>query len=477
MQLQRGQIVEVVIQNMAFGGDGVAKYQGFTIFVEKGIPGDHLEISLEKISPNFAHAKIIKIITPSNNRIEPKCRYFGICGGCQFQHLDYKKQLEFKQQQVVDSFERIGKIKSPPVLDIIGCEDSYYYRNKMEFSFGYDENMKFTLGMHVPGRRYDIMDLEECFLQSELSVKIVNAIRELVKELGWLPYRYMTNEGFLLSLYVRQAKRTNEVMVNLVTGENLPKNCEGFKKLVEVLVDLQRGNSQKEENLGWSKNLTEVPKIASIYWSKTISKRGSPKYFEETLLYGKKAITEKMILENGDELAFKILPQAFFQVNTRQAEILYSKVLEFTLEKPSELIFDLFCGTGTIGLFLARHAEKVLGVELNESAIKSAMENAKQNNIFNVDFFVGDVSKVLKTVKEKPSLIVVDPPRVGLTEKLIEKINNFGAQRIVYVSCNPATLARDCGWLLEYGYVVKKIQPVDMFPQTYHIENVCLLER
>ena len=373
--------------------------------------------------------------------------------------MPYESQLVFKKQQVIDAFERIGKIYDPPVEDVIGCSEQFYYRNKMEFTFGYDADMRFALGMHLPGRRYDILDLRECHLQSELSVEIVNNIRGFMRDRKWKPFKYSCGKGFTRSLFIREAKRTGEVMINLATSDDMPSDFDrGMKEFVKMLTGVS-------------------DKIVSIYHSKIISKRGQPRQTKETLLHGKKSITEKMALRNGDALEFEILPQSFFQVNTPQAEILYSKVIEFAGNQNHDVIFDLFCGTGTIGLFLAKHADSVVGIEVNEETVKIARENAQRNNIFNIDFFTGDVNKMLDSVRERPSMIIVDPPRAGLTEKIIKQINDFGANHLIYVSCNPSTLARDCDWLREYGFDVKKIQPVDMFPHTYHIENVCLLER
>lgn len=470
MQLKKGQIVELEIQSIAFGGAGLAKYEGLggergglAVFVHGTMPGDKVRAAFTKIKNNFAEASLVELVKPSADRVEARCPYFGVCGGCQLQFMPYSKQLEMKQQHVRDAFERIGGFKDVQILDIIGCEDSFYYRNKMEFSFGHDAAMNFSLGLHMPERKYDILDVKECYLESELSVRILNVVRNFVLEKGWKPYRVTTGEGFLKSLYIREGKRTGEVMINLLTSsDNLP---EGFEGELSGLVKILSGLVQN----GFT--------VTSIYWSQLISRRGQRNRIEEKLLYGKKTLLEKMTLGNGDELVFEILPQAFFQVNTLQAEVLYSQALEFALNRPQKTVFDLFCGTGTIGLFMAKHVDKVLGIELNEDAIRVARVNAETNKVFNIDFYCGDVGKLLHSMKERPSLILVDPPRAGLTEKIISKMNEFGADQIVYVSCNPATLARDCAWFKEYGYEVKKVQPVDMFPHTYHIENVCLLTR
>lgn len=455
--MKKGEIIELEISTLAFGGKGLGKIDGKAVFVDLAVPGDKVRASVTKIKSNYLEAKLVEILVPSAKRVAVKCPYFGVCGGCQFQHLPYEDQLEIKKQHVVDSFERIGEMSNPPVLEILGSADHYYYRNKMEFSFGYDEEMNFALGMHLPGRRYDILDLKECHLQSAESAKIVNTVREWALNSGLKPYRFQTEEGELKALYIRESKRTNERIVNLVTAEKVPEN---FEALLEKL----------------SAAMGEI-EVSSFYWSQVISRRGMPRQTVEHLVCGKKTITEKMILANGDELSFDIHPQAFFQVNTLQAEILYNEVVKLATENPCELVFDLFCGTGTIGLFLAKHCGQVVGVELNKDAVESAILNARRNNIFNIDFFAGDVAKVLSDLKHKPSLIVVDPPRAGLTAKMIKQVSDFGTNKVIYVSCNPATMARDCLLLREFGFKVKKIQPVDMFPQTFHIENVALLER
>jgi len=458
MQLQRGQVVEFDIHALAFGGAGLGKYEGLTVFVDHVMPGDRVKAAFTRLKKQYAEADLIEIVKPSADRIKPCCKYSEVCGGCQLQFMPYEKQLEFKKQHVIDAFERIGKIYSPPVEDVIGCKDQFYYRNKMEFSFGYDAEMNFALGLHLPGRRYDILDLDVCYLQSEFTVVILNAVKKFMIALGWPPFKYSCGQGFLRSLYIREGKRTDEVMVNLCTSDDLPSAIEeGLEAFVEMI-----------NSLG---------KVSSIYWTQVISERGKARKFKEKLLDGKTMLREEMLLENGDSLYFDIPPQAFFQVNTFQGEVLYGEVLKIAGLKEHGTVFDLFCGTGTIGLFLAKHGEKVIGVELNEDAIKVASENARLNNIFNIDFFHGDVAKMLRNLKEQPSLIVVDPPRAGLEPKVINQLNKFNAPEIIYVSCNPSTLARDCGLLAQYGYKVEKIQPVDMFPHSFHIESVTLLKR
>lgn len=455
MQLKKGQIVEIEIDALAFGGEGIGSFEGLRVFVNDTMPGDLVRASFKKIKKKYSQAQLVEIVRESELRIKPRCSYANVCGGCQMQFIPYEKQLEYKWQHVKDCFERLGGFKNIEVKPVIACEQQFYYRNKMEFSFGYDAEMNFTLGMHVPGRRFDILDLDECHLQSEKSVEIVNKVREFMKASGWPPFKYSCGEGFLKHLIIREGKRTDERMVNLRTSDDLPRDFE--EKMLEF-VELLKNEA------------------TSIYWTKDIAVRGQPRKREEKLLYGKEVLTERMEI-GEDVLEFDIHPDAFFQVNTFQAEILYSQVLKYALNREQNMVFDLFCGTGTIGLFLAGHVGNVLGVELNEGAVKVARENAKKNNIFNIDFFVGDVAKVVNNFRAKPSLIVVDPPRAGLTEKLIEKISDFACDQLLYVSCNPGTMARDCQFLSEYGYKIREIHPVDMFPHTYHVECVALLER
>ncbi|MFH1218573.1 MAG: TRAM domain-containing protein, partial [Candidatus Peregrinibacteria bacterium] len=284
MQLKKGQIVELEITKIAFGGAGIGKYEGLTVFVEGVMVGDRVRASFTRIKPKFAEAELVEVVKESKDRVKVKCPHFFKCGGCQLQFMPYKMQLEMKKQHVVDSFERIGKIFDAEIFDVIGCEEEFYYRNKMEFSFGYDANMNFTLGMHVPGRRFDIMDIDQCYLESEFSVAILNKVREVTLGLGWKSFKYSAGEGFLRALYIREGKRTGEVMVNLVCSDDEPEDLKsGLEKLVEELRGLEGGN------------------VTSIYYSKVISRRGIRRQVVESVIYGKKSLSERLILENGDE--------------------------------------------------------------------------------------------------------------------------------------------------------------------------------
>ncbi len=457
MQLKKGQIIELSIKKLAFGGKGIGEYQGRKVFVDSVVPGDTVQASFTRIKPKYAEAKLVEVTDPSSDRIKPRCAHFDTCGGCQIQFLPYEKQLEYKEQHVRDCFQRIGGIENPPVNTIIGAKEPFFYRNKMELSFGYDKEMDFAFGFHIPGRRFDIVDVHECHLQSPQAVKIINSTREIALKHHWQPRMYAENKGFLKNLVIRDGKRTGELMVNLITTPDFPAAFPD--QLSEFTTQMQ--------SLG----------ATSIYWSQKIAQRGTPTRLEEKLLAGKKTLSETMRLQDGSELTFEILPQAFFQPNTHQAEILYSKIVELASIKHHQLIFDLFCGTGTIGLFLAQHSEHVLGIELNPDAIAAAVKNAQSNRIFNIDFYTGSTGKVLENINERPTLVVVDPPRAGLNPNLIKQISDYGTDELIYVSCNPATLARDAQELDQYGFKLQSAQPVDMFPHTYHIENVCLFQR
>jgi len=460
MDLKKGDHIEMQIEDDAFQGAGIGKYQGFVVFVPFTVAGDFVSVEVTKIKKKHCEAKLLSIIKPSSDRVDPMCKYFTVCGGCQLQFVKYQKQLEMKKKYVIDSFKKIGEFENADISDVIPCDESYYYRNKMEFSFGFDVDFNFALGMHLPNRIYDILDLDDCKLQSEVSNTIVNYFRELSNKNRWLPYKFSDNTGFLKNLIVRQSKTTGDILVNLLTSEKIPYNLE--EKLILS-----------------AEKLSKSCGLSSIVWSKVISKRGVPKKIEEKVIFGKNYITEKMRIAPGNdsisEYIFQIPASSFFQVNTLQAQVLYSKILELILDRKNDLVFDLFCGTGTIGMILSKFVSKVVGIEINPDSIKVAKENASLNKISNVDFICGDVFDVLKTYREKPSYVVLDPPRAGLTNKLIEKLLEYNLKEILYVSCNPATLARDCSIFAKSGYTLKKVVPVDMFPHTYHVENIAVL--
>lgn len=467
MDLRKGQIIEVTISDLAFGGAGVGKFTAgdrelrrvsdeahpteLVVFVEKTVPGDRIAAELTKIKSNFAEARLSKIIEPSAERITARCKHFGTCGGCTLQFLSYEDQLKWKEKMVMDALTRIGGFEKPPLLPICGAESPWFYRNKMEFTFSADFSGELHLGFHERKSFSRVFNLEECFLESPLSVEIVLAVQKWAKEKGLTAHNPRTNEGVLKNLVVREGKNTGDVMVNLITnGKNFPEE-HAFAEYMS----------------------STFPQITSLYRTAVTVRKGSRTTVDEFHLAGKKVITETLNVADAS-LHFEIHPQAFFQTNTKQAELLYAKVLEFAEPKAKDHVLDLFCGTGTIGMFFAKLGAHVTGIELNASAIENATTNATKNNLTNIEFLCGDVFDVLSSV-DKGSLIITDPPRAGMAPKSLEKILNLNIPKWIYVSCNPTTLARDLKVAQESGYTLQRVQPVDMFPQTFHVETVALL--
>lgn len=445
MQYKKGEIIEVEIQKIAFGGSGIGHYNNRVVFVPNSVPGDIVKAALTRIKPKFFEAKLAEFIKKSHLRIEPRCPHFNECGGCSFQYLAYEDQLKIKEAQVVETLKHIGEFKNPPVKEIIGNKTAWFYRNKMEFSFSYGEKDEVLLGLHPKGYRYEVFDLKKCYLQTNKTAEIVEKVQKFVQDHNLKPFNYKKGEGLLRSLIVRFGKNTKERMINLVISH---ENFEHKAELKELLKDF----------------------ATSIYITRIIQNKGRRTETVEELIYGKKVLLEKMC-----DLKFEILPQAFFQPNTLQAETLYRTVAELGDITKTDTVFDLFCGTGTISLFLADKAKQVYGADTNESAIHNAVENARLNNISNVKFHAGDAYKAVKEWNIHPDVTVVDPPRSGLSKKLCEKLAKLKTPKIIYVSCNPTTQARDLQILIKHGYKLVTMQPIDMAPQTYHIETVAKL--
>ena len=463
MQLRKGESIEVTIADIAFGGAGVGKMttpegSALVVFIEGTVPGDVVRARLTKIKKQYAEARLDEVVKPSEKRVPARCKHFGVCGGCALQFLSYEEQLKLKEQFVRDALMRIGDIAirrtSNPLLPILGCKSPWFYRNKMEYSFGEDG----TIGLHPKGRFYEVFDLEECFLESESSVKIAHVVEAWGRANHISGFSTRTNSGVLKNLFVREGKNTNEVLVNLVTSEELKRPLlEDFKTTLA----------------------RECPQITSCYMTTVTVKRGFRTVMKEIHLYGKKALHEKLSVDVAGKthtLEFEILPQAFFQPNTLQAQVLYGKAVEVASPTSSDIVYDLFCGTGTIGMFFAQRVKRVYGIELNKSAVENARENAAYNKIKNISFVCGDMDASIFTLPENPTITVVDPPRAGIAKKSLEKLMELAPPKIVYVSCNPSTLARDIKELSGM-YELKSAQPVDLFPQTYHVECVCLLEK
>ncbi len=487
--LKRDDEIRLEITDAAFEGKAVARHEGLVIFVENAVPGDVVIAKLLKIKKSFAEAKVVHIEHLSPLRVEPRCKYFGICGGCKWQNVEYQAQLRFKQQQVVDSFEHIGGFSNLNVLPILGAEEIYFYRGKMEYSFSENQwltekpssidnrklpnknneaellelNSSITnrqspifLGLHVPQRYDKVLDIDECHLQSVISNQILNYTRDFARRNHLDVYDCERNSGYLRFLVVRESKRTQEVMANLVTSENRPDVIKQYaaelKANVEQLTTVVNTINSKKAQIAFGD-------IENIY-------------------FGKGWIHERL----GNH-HFSISANSFFQTNVVQAEKLYNVVKEFGDFKLTDVAFDLYSGTGSIAIFISDIVKEVVGIESVISAIRDAEMNTQSNGITNCLFLLGDLKDRLTkdtlwmSSHSKPDVLIIDPPRNGMHPKVIEEILALEPERIVYVSCNPATQARDVKLLCDEKYQLIKLQPIDMFPHTFHIENVALLQR
>ena len=458
------------MEDYAAEGRSLARVDGKVVFIERAVPGDVVDVRLFKNKKDWAEGFPVHFHSFSEDRVVPFCSHFGVCGGCQWQMLPYEKQLFYKQQQVYDNLHRIGKIPLPEIMPIIGADENKFYRNKLEYTFG---NRKFLLqqeladpsvssdenvaGFHAKGIFDKVVDIETCYLQAEPSNALRLAVKNFAMQNNYSFYDIRNHQGLLRTMQVRICT-TGEVMVNIVFGED---DTEKINRLLDFV-------------------LQQFPSVTTLLY--TINKKWNDSLYdlEPQVHSGKGYIIEKLSAGFGEkDFHFRIGPKSFFQTNTRQAEKLYSVTRDFAALTGNEIVYDLYCGTGSIGIFVSRHAGKIIGVDMIEDAIKDARQNATLNNLENADFFAGDVIDICKddffTAHGKPDVIITDPPRAGMHEKLVKKILETEAPVVVYVSCNPATQGRDLN-LLGEKYEVTKIQPVDMFPHTHHIENVVQLK-
>lgn len=455
----------IEITDTAAEGKAVAKVDGMAVFVPFAAPGDRVDIQLTRKKKSFAEGRVVRFHSYSDKRVEPFCEHFGVCGGCKWQHLPYGEQLKFKQQQVQDHLERIGKVELPEFLPILGAPETTFYRNKLEFTFSdkrwlTDEEIasgrEFTdmnsLGFHIPGMFDKVLDIHKCWLQDDRSNQIRNGIREFCLENNYSFFDLRNQHGLMRTLMIRNSS-IGEWMVIVVFYEN---DEEKREKLMEFIA-------------------TEFPWITSLLY--VVNQKGNDTIFDQEVITwsGQGYITEEM-----EGLRFKIGPKSFYQTNSEQAYHLYEVAREFAGLQGNELVYDLYTGTGTIANFIAREVRKVIGIEYVEDAIADARENSKANGIENTLFFAGDMKDLLteQFIEEhgRPDVIITDPPRAGMHDDVINVILLAEPKRIVYVSCNPATQARDLS-LLDSKYRVEAVQPVDMFPHTHHVENVVLLEK
>ncbi|MCD2502997.1 23S rRNA (uracil(1939)-C(5))-methyltransferase RlmD [Clostridium sp. NSJ-145] len=444
-------ILDIVSQG--YEGEGVAKINDtFPVFIQGALVGEKVRVKIIKSKKNYAYGKLIEVIESSDDRCNPKCDVYKRCGGCKLQHSSYKSQLDFKHNRVKDCIEKIGKLNPELVKYPLGMNDPWRYRNKVQLPIGL-VNGELKIGFFAE-RSHEIIDMKNCLIQDELADKVVELTREWIIKNNIKPYnvdgQYDEN-GILRHIMIRRGFTTNEVMVVIVTnGDKLPYKDE----FVNIIKD-------------------NVPGIKSIIQNINSKPTNVILGLESKTLWGEDTISDYI-----GEFRFNISPLSFFQVNPTQTEVLYSKALEYAKLTGNETVFDAYCGTGTITLFLSKKAKKVYGVEIIPQAIDNAWINAKENNVENVEFFVGESEVVIPDLINKgvkADVVVVDPPRKGCDKKLLDAISNIDAKRIVYVSCDPSTLARDLAILDENGYKTLEVQPVDMFPHTAHIENVALL--
>jgi 23S rRNA (uracil1939-C5)-methyltransferase len=502
-EIKRGDELRLQIENSAFEGKTVSRVDGFVIFVDGAVPGDLANVRVTKVKKSFAEARVLRVEKPSELRVEPRCQYFGTCGGCKWQQVDYPAQLQFKQQHVADAFERIGGFSNLPMSPIIGADEVYFYRNKMEFSFsgqqwtdippqqssaesrrpGFRYKAGFQkaelppsegtssgvelphssyhhspvfLGLHVPQRYDKVLDIHECHLQSESSNQILNFTREFARTNNLPVYNSDAESGFLRFLVIRQSTRTNETLVNLVTYQDQPDTMQKYAQELQSV----------------------VPSVTTVV--NTInSKKAQVAYGDVKRVY----LGDGVIHERLGRHLFTVSSSSFFQTNTAQAEKLYGVARSFAELKATDVVWDLYSGTGAISLFVSDAVKEVVGIESVESAVKDAERNATANKVQNCSFILGDLKDRLTSdtqwmsSRSKPDVMIIDPPRNGMHPKVIEEILQLLPPRVVYVSCNPATQARDLKILCAQQYRLAQLQPVDMFPHTYHIENVALLLR
>lgn len=449
--VKKGDCVEINITGLGSSGEGVGKYDGFTVFVQGALPEETVKAEITQVKKSYGVGKLQEIVVKSPERVEPVCPIYAECGGCQLQHLSYKGQLEMKRAQVQAALSRIGhlELEAQPV---IGCANPWNYRNKMQFPAAINAEGVLNIGCYAAAT-HSVINADGCMIQKEANNQVLLTVRKWMQRFGISAYDEKTGKGLVRHVMARVGVHSGDVMAVLITsGYDIPHRkelIEWLKKYVPGLVSIVQNINKKPTNI--------------IMGSKT------------RVIYGSSTIKDSL-----GALTFNVSAQSFFQVNSEQAEKLYNKALEFAALNGSETVVDVYCGTGTISLFMAKHAKKVYGIEIVAPAIEDAKKNAADNGCENAEFLLGDASVELPKLLEsgvQPDVILVDPPRAGCEEKVLAAIAGVAPERIVYVSCNPASLARDLAFLEQHGYKTAVVQPVDMFPATSHVENVCLVTR
>ena len=448
--VRRGQVYEIRIERLGTSGEGVGRYENFTVFIPQALPNERVLTVIEEVKKTYARGRIQKILQESPARVTPLCEIYDECGGCQLQHLSYEEQLHAKRAQVVDALTHIGKLPQILVNETLRADDPWNYRNKMQFPIGLHKG-RLVVGCFAQGS-HRIINTENCHIQRSANNELANTVREVAEKLHIPVYNEDTHKGILRHIVGRVGRR-GELMAVIVTATKQLPRAKDFVRLLRERLP----------------HLVSVHQNIQTYRNNVIMGR------DTELLWGRPTI-----LDTLGRLNFHISPRSFFQVNTRQAERLYEQALTYADLHGTETVIDAYCGTGTITLFLAQKARKVYGIEIVQPAILDARKNARDNHVKNAEFIVGDATAVMPALYKqgiRPDVVVVDPPRAGCTEIVLRTFANMKPQRIVYVSCNPATLARDLTILKDLGYITQEVQPVDLFPQTSHVENVALLMR
>lgn len=458
-QFAKGDTLTLTIDTLATGGKALTRLNGMVIFIDRGLPGQTVEVTITKKKKRFAEAVCNKVVHEASEQISPRCKHFGVCGGCLWQNMDYTTQLDWKKKFVSDSLNRIAGAQDIEIQDTLPSPDAYFYRNKMEFAFGENED-----GITVGLRRYgshQVIDLQECFLQTERTVQLVEVIRKFVNSIPSLSaYNASNRGGYLRFLVIRETRHTKQCMIQLITARDTT-NDEQLDKAMRLLGQML----QEKEGV-----------TAFVHSRRTHTAQIA--YGEKSLcVLGQETLTEVLNFENNLEpVTLTMHSSGFFQVNTDATARLYGTAIDLAELTGTETVWDIYCGVGGIGLAASRNAKEVLGVEITPQAVKSAEENATINNITNTRFLSGDVLEVLSNEESTPDVVFTDPPRAGMAADMVDFLIDRAPERIIYISCDPATQARDVG-LLSTQYTVSAVQPVDLFPQTAHIENIIRLDK
>jgi 23S rRNA (uracil1939-C5)-methyltransferase len=461
MTVKKGQIVEVDITDIAFGGKGLTRVEGMAVFVDQAVPGDRVQARIVKRRKQFAEARVLSLLRPSEDRVPAPCPYSGYCGGCKWQFLRYDRQLDYKRRHVAEALSHLGGLSDPRVHATLPAEPIFGYRNKMEFSCADrrwllpaemhrdDLDTAFALGLHVPGTFHKVLDTRACLLQPALGNQLLSEVRRGMRASGRPPYGLRSHVGFWRFLMLRHSVAYDRWMVNLITAE---EDVEAVRPLAEALMGTH-------------------PEVVSVVNNVTRRKAAIAVGEFEIPVAGGTRLQDRI----GD-FEFEISANSFFQTNTRSAGLLYETVRRFARLSGTETVVDLYSGTGTIAIFLAEAAREVVGMEIVATAVADAQRNCRANQVANCRFVHGDIRELLAALPLSPEVLVVDPPRDGMHKDVVKQVLNMLPARIVYVSCNPATLARDVA-LLNDRYRLAEVQPVDMFPHTWHIESVTRLEK